>query len=93
MRPEEFVIFVTFSGFGDHKTGFIPIFAAVYADVLKLVDKPDLGSGASRRVGSSPPVRTNPKSNLRVFSFQDSRMLCMEILDSIIEFQIKAGLL
>lgn len=39
------------------------------ADVLKLVDKPDLGSGASRRVGSSPPVRTNPKKLLRVFLF------------------------
>ncbi len=31
------------------------------ADVMKLVDMPDLGSGASRRVGSSPPIRTNLK--------------------------------
>ena len=26
--------------------------------MLKLVDKPDLGSGAVRRVGSSPTIRT-----------------------------------
>ena len=30
-----------------------------YADVMKLVDMLDLGSSASRRVGSSPPIRTN----------------------------------
>ena len=30
----------------------------VYADVAKLVDVPDLGSGAARRVGSSPSIRT-----------------------------------
>lgn len=29
------------------------------ADVAKLVDVPDLGSGAARRVGSSPSIRTN----------------------------------
>lgn len=29
------------------------------ADVMKLVDMLDLGSSASRRVGSSPPIRTN----------------------------------
>ncbi len=28
------------------------------ADVAKLVDVPDLGSGAARRVGSSPSIRT-----------------------------------
>ena len=30
-----------------------------YADVVKLVDTPDLGSGAARRGGSSPSIRTN----------------------------------
>lgn len=29
-----------------------------YADMVKLVDTPDLGSGASRCVGSSPIIRT-----------------------------------
>ena len=28
------------------------------ADMVKLVDMPDLGSGAERRVGSSPIIRT-----------------------------------
>jgi hypothetical protein len=28
------------------------------ADMVKLVDMPDLGSGAARRVGSSPIIRT-----------------------------------
>ena len=28
------------------------------ADMAKLVDAPDLGSGAARRVGSSPIIRT-----------------------------------
>ncbi len=30
-----------------------------FADMVKLVDMPDLGSGAARRVGSSPIIRTN----------------------------------
>lgn len=29
-----------------------------FAGVSKLVDEPDLGSGAERREGSSPPIRT-----------------------------------
>ena len=29
-----------------------------FADMVKLVDMPDLGSGAARRVGSSPIIRT-----------------------------------
>ncbi len=29
-----------------------------YADVVKLADTPDLGSGAARRGGSSPLIRT-----------------------------------
>ena len=35
------------------------IFAlTILADMAKLVDVPDLGSGAARRVGSSPIIRT-----------------------------------
>jgi hypothetical protein len=34
-------------------------FAAHYADVAKLADAPDLGSGAARRVGSTPIIRTH----------------------------------
>ena len=34
------------------------IFAPTNADMAKLVDVPDLGSGAARRVGSSPITRT-----------------------------------
>ncbi len=30
-----------------------------HADVVKLADTPDLGSGAARRVGSSPSIRTS----------------------------------
>ena len=30
----------------------------IYADVVELVDTPDLGSGAARRGGSSPFIRT-----------------------------------
>ena len=30
-----------------------------FADVVELVDTPDLGSGAARRGGSSPFIRTN----------------------------------
>ncbi len=36
----------------------ILIFAADFADMVKLVDTPDLGSGAARCVGSSPIIRT-----------------------------------
>jgi hypothetical protein len=37
--------------------------------MVKLVDMPDLGSGAARRVGSSPIIRTKPLAykELRVF--------------------------
>ena len=40
----------------------MPIFApTITADMVKLVDMPDLGSGAARRVGSSPIIRTFKK--------------------------------
>ena len=32
--------------------------ACRFADVVELVDTPDLGSGAERRGGSSPSIRT-----------------------------------
>ena len=35
--------------------------------MVKLVDTPDLGSGASRRVGSSPIRRTKETGNARFF--------------------------
>ena len=36
-----------------------PYICAVFAGVLELVDNPDLGSGAARRMGSSPFARTS----------------------------------
>ena len=39
------------------------------ADMAKLVDVPDLGSGAARRVGSSPIIRTKKASQLRSFFY------------------------
>ena len=36
--------------------------------MVKLVDMPDLGSGAARRVGSSPIIRTK-KSEIKVSDF------------------------
>ena len=51
----------------------ILIFAPVYvAGVLKLVDKPDLGSGAVRRVGSSPTTCTEQKEPVRSVSSETS---------------------
>lgn len=45
----------------------MPIFApTITADMAKLVDVPDLGSGAARRVGSSPIIRTKKKL-LKIF--------------------------
>ena len=38
---------------------------AIYTrDVLKLVDRPDLGSGVARREGSSPSIPTIVKDDL-----------------------------
>ena len=46
------------------------IFAlTILADMVKLVDMPDLGSGAARRVGSSPIIRTKKASHSRSFFF------------------------
>ena len=40
-----------------------------FADMVKLVDMPDLGSGAARRVGSSPIIRTKKASQMRSFFY------------------------
>ena len=46
----------------------MPIFAlTISADMVKLVDMPDLGSGAARRVGSSPIIRTKSFSIEKLF--------------------------
>ena len=46
---------------GNYKVMFI--FALTnFAGMVKLVDMPDLGSGAARRVGSSPIIRTRIKT-------------------------------
>ena len=39
------------------------------AGVAKLVDAPDLGSGAARRVGSSPITRTKIWNKLSIITF------------------------
>ena len=44
------------------------IFASQKAPVAKLVDAPDLGSGVSRRVGSSPIRRTKVNPNCLTLS-------------------------
>ena len=47
------------------------IFAlTIYAGMVKLVDMPDLGSGAARRVGSSPITRTKGFSKEKLFYFK-----------------------
>lgn len=46
------------------------IFAlTISAGVAKLVDVPDLGSGAARRVGSSPITRTKLNRKVGLFLF------------------------
>ena len=40
-----------------------------FADMVKLVDMPDLGSGAARRVGSSPIIRTKSPNESWDFFF------------------------
>ena len=50
------------SGCGSEGRGFeshyLPHYILTHADVVKLVYTPDLGSGALRREGSSPFIRT-----------------------------------
>ena len=41
----------------------MPYFCCPLADVAKLADAPDLGSGAVRHVGSTPIIRTSRISN------------------------------
>ena len=42
---------------------YVYICTHIFADMVKLVDMPDLGSGAARRVGSSPIIRTKKASH------------------------------
>ena len=42
--------------------------------MVKLVDMPDLGSGAARRVGSSPIIRTKKASQSRSFFMRTSEI-------------------
>ena len=46
------------------------ICTTIKADMAKLVDVPDLGSGAARRVGSSPIIRTEGFSIEKPFFMQ-----------------------
>ena len=46
-----------------------------YADMAKLVDAPDLGSGAAKRVGSTPTIRTKFRSTRRRVSWGECRDL------------------
>ena len=43
--------------------------------MAKLVDAPDLGSGAARRGGSSPSTRTTLTTNLQIISSSSSQPL------------------
>ena len=63
---------------GNYKVLFI--FALpIFADMVKLVDMPDLGSGAARRVGSSPIIRTeSPNESLDFFCGQKEREVYAE---------------
>ncbi len=45
-----------------------------FADMVKLVDMPDLGSGAARRVGSSPIIRTKTLAVLQLGFFYKSAL-------------------
>ena len=51
-------------------TIFCTTFAVRFAGVLKLVDKPDLGSGAVRRMGSIPFARTRGHLHSRMSLFR-----------------------
>ena len=42
----------------DWNIGYVIYHSLSHADVVELVDTPDLGSGAARREGSSPFIRT-----------------------------------
>jgi hypothetical protein len=62
-----------------------------YADMVKLVDMPDLGSGAARRVGSSPIIRTKSFSNREAFFVLTSLLFSNFRNDYIICFIIVIG--
>lgn len=46
---------------------------AIYTrDVLKLVDRPELGSGVARREGSSPSIPTIVKKDIKPFLYTNA---------------------
>ena len=51
--------------------------------MVKLVDMPDLGSGAARRVGSSPIIRTEKKllRNQKLFCFTYLLLFVAKVVD------------
>ena len=51
--------------------------------MVKLVDMPDLGSGAARRVGSSPIIRTEKKllRNQKLFCFISLLLFVAKVVD------------
>lgn len=55
-------------------------FAPQFADVAELVDAPDLGSGATRRGGSSPFVRT-AKPPTFLFLWQVLAVIYMQVFE------------
>ena len=51
-----------------------------FAGMVKLVDMPDLGSGAARRVGSSPITRTESSNeSLGFFLFRSSIFFAFKV--------------
>ena len=53
----------------ENKKLIVSLHPQLHADMVKLVDMPDLGSGAARRVGSSPIIRTKKVSHSRSFFY------------------------
>lgn len=51
------------------RSGYNTLCTIENADVAELADAPDLGSGAARRGGSSPLIRTIEKSRVSALFF------------------------
>ena len=61
------------------------IFAPTNADMAKLVDVPDLGSGALRRGGSSPFARTTEKNNRLALPEKDKQAVFVNFKQLVLE--------
>ena len=69
-----------FKKFKIHNLKFIIIYIfalTILAGMVKLVDMPDLGSGAARRVGSSPITRTEASQHWGAFFIVTSWLIIM----------------